>query len=127
MFPPMALGDVVVGFQNRNCLPVLVAAQRPAAGHHHNASIRLDVFELAIPAPGAQQLSTDVLEGCREDRLEQTVSSNLADHFPRPPTVEFLGSAVPECYDVAHVTHANGIMRKIEQAGLLSSFSYFLF
>src|SRR6266404_481559 len=125
MLPPISLGDVVVGLQNRNRGPVVVATQRPPARYHHAASIRLCVLELAFPATCAQQLGIDLVKGCREDSLQQTVGGDLADHFPCPPTVKLLRSAVPECNDVANVTYANGIVREIEQSGPLSSFSYF--
>src|ERR1700693_5656377 len=61
MLAPMALSDIVVGFQNRNCLPLLVSTQRPPAGHHHAASICLGVLNLAFPAAADQQLRLDVV------------------------------------------------------------------
>ena len=51
----------------------------------------------------------------------------LPDRFLRRPSVQLLGPPVPVRDDVIHITDKNGVVREIEQAGLLGSFRHFLF
>ena len=119
---PLEFRDIVVEFQDRLRPLLLVALQRPPAGHHRLSSICLVVHELTLPAAGAQQLRVDFIKRRRENRLQQLVSIHLADHFRCRPPVEFLGAAVPVGDDILHVTHENAVVREIEEVGLLPYF-----
>ena len=65
LLPPLALGDVVVRFQDRNGPPQLVSPQRPSAGYYHLAPVSPGLLEFAVPTPGAQQLRVNLLNRCR--------------------------------------------------------------
>src|ERR1700730_17415027 len=126
LLPPLALGDVVVCFQDRNGLPLLVSPQRPSAGYYHPGSVSPGLLEFAIPTSGAQQLRVNLVNRRREDRLQKLVSA-LADRFLRRPAVQLLSSSIPVSNDVTHITDVNGVVGEIQQAGLLSSFCHFDF
>ena len=84
LLPALALGDVVVGREDRDRAILLVATERPAGRDDHLRSIRFRLRELALPAPGADQLRVDPLERHREDRLEQLVRGFPDRLFGRP-------------------------------------------
>src|SRR5260370_17294804 len=50
-----------------------------------------------------------------------------ADRFLRRPAIQLLRSSVPVSDDVAHIAHENGVVREIQQAGLLGSLRHFDF
>ena len=62
----------------------------------------------------------DFFKRCGENRLHEMVR-HLADGLLHVPSVPFLGAAIPVRDDIAHITDENGVMREIEQAGLLGS------
>src|SRR5690348_515837 len=92
--PPLALGDVIVRFQDRCRPPLLVAPQRPPAGYYHLEPVSPGLPEFAVPAPGAQQFRANLRKRRRKDRPQKLVST-LADRFLRRPPVQFLSSAIP--------------------------------
>jgi len=53
--------------------------------------------------------------------------SALADGFLRRPAVQLLSSPIPVSDDIAQITDENGVVREIQQAGLLGSFRHFDF
>jgi hypothetical protein len=55
-----------------------------------------------------------------EDRLQELVST-LTDRCVCLPPVQFLGAPIPVGDDVAHITDENGVVREIEEAGLLGA------
>src|SRR5260370_28410555 len=48
--PALALGDVVVRFQDRSGPPLLVSPQRPSAGYYHLGSVTPGLREFAVPS-----------------------------------------------------------------------------
>src|SRR5262249_25994566 len=122
--PAPALGDVIVGAQDRNRPAPRVALKRPSARYRHRCSVGPLAVELAFPAAGTQQLRANLIERHRKDRLQEVVSM-LAERFLWPQAVQLLGSAIPVGDDVAHVTDEDGVMREIQEAGLLRSLRHF--
>src|SRR6478735_7757435 len=100
---------------------IVALAQKPRlARDYHLGSISLGVYELAFPPAATQQLRVNLIKRCREDRLQQLVSSNpLSDHILCRPPVELFGRMVPVGDDIIHVAHENAVMREIEETGLL--------
>src|SRR4029077_14326491 len=70
--------------------------------------------------PGAEQFRIDLFKGCWEYRVQQLVSSNLADHFLCRPPVELLRAAIPVRDDIVHITDENGVVREVEETSLLA-------
>src|SRR5436309_894873 len=81
---PSALGDVVVGLQDRQRLPALVPPHRPAARDDDARAIALSVSELPLPAAGAQQLRGDVFKRFGKRRLQQRVRGHPDGVLPLP-------------------------------------------
>src|SRR5260370_5074140 len=126
LLPALALGDVVVRFQDRSGPPLLVSPQRPSAGYYHLGSVSPGLRAFAVPSAGAQQLCANLLNPRRKDRLQKVVRA-LADRFLCRPAEQLLGSPIPVSDDVTHITGENGVVGEIQQAGLLSSFRHFDF
>jgi hypothetical protein len=63
LFGTLALGDVVVGLQDRNRPPLPIPLQRPAARHDELPPGPARVDELTFPATGSQQLCGDFAAG----------------------------------------------------------------
>src|SRR5882724_3271236 len=124
--PPLAIGDVIVGFQNRSRPPVLVSPQGPSARHYHLGSVSPGLFELTVPTVGTQQLRANLLNR-RWKSSPQKLVSTLPGRFLRRPAIQLLCSSIPISDDVTHITDENGVVGKIQQAGLLSSLSHFDF
>ena len=59
--PTLAIADVVVRFQDRHRLPLLVLAQRPSAGYEYTGAVGFCLLQLAFPAAGAQQLLANLV------------------------------------------------------------------
>jgi hypothetical protein len=55
----------------------------------------------------------------------QELVTVLPDRLICRPSVQFLSSSVPIRDDVVEIAHENGVMREIEQIGLLSSYGHF--
>src|SRR5260221_8910788 len=126
LLSPLALGDVIVRFQDRSGPSQLVSPQRASAGYYDLGSVSLGLLEFAVPASGAQHLCANLLNRRRKDRPQKLVSA-LADRFLRRPAVQLLSSAIPVSDDVAHIADENRVVGKIQQVGLLCSFRYFDF
>src|SRR5262249_7444845 len=124
--PPLALGDVIVRCEDCRRPSLLVSSQGPAGRYDQPSSVSPALLEFAVPAPGAQQLSVNLLNRRRIDRLQKLVSA-LTDRFLRRPAIQFLSSLIPVSDEVAHIADENGIVCEIQQAGLLSSFRHFDF
>src|SRR5258708_7296117 len=54
--PPPALGDVIVGFEDRCRPPQFISPQRPSARYRYLGSISPGLLDLSVPTPGTQQL-----------------------------------------------------------------------
>jgi hypothetical protein len=73
-----------------------------------------------------QQLRANFLDRYRKLCLKELMTV-LPDGLLCPPPVQFLGPSIPVQNDVTHIADENGVMREIEQAGLLGSFRDFGF
>src|SRR5882724_11030834 len=86
LLPPPALGDVIVGFQDRRRPPQFISPQRPSAGDYDLGSVSPGLLELAVPTPGTLQICANIVDRRRKGRLQKLVSA-LADRFLRRPAV----------------------------------------
>ena len=119
LFHPLAIRDVVVGFEDRHWASAGVPLQGPSARHDHLDTICPGVHEFAFPAAGAQQLRVDLFKRRREDRLHELVR-DLADRLIALPSVEFRSAQIPVSDDVIHVAHEDRIVRQVEKSGVLA-------
>jgi hypothetical protein len=87
LFGLLAARNIAVNFQNPKRVLLLIAQQRPPACHNYLSFICLDVYELAFPVAGTQQVRFDLLYWRREDGLQEFVSGEPADYFFRRPPV----------------------------------------
>src|ERR1700736_5984483 len=67
LLPALALGDVIVRFQDGGRPPLLVSPQRPSAGYYHPSSVSPGFLEFAVPTTAAQQLRANILNRRRKD------------------------------------------------------------
>src|SRR5882762_3752354 len=74
-FPPLAIGDVIVCFQDRSGTFLLVSTQRPPARHNYFRSVSFGLLELAVPTVGTQQLRANLLDWRRESCPQKLVSA----------------------------------------------------
>src|SRR5260370_37250104 len=116
LLPPSALGDVIVGFQDRRGPPQVISPQRPSARYYYLSSVSPGLLELAVPTPGTQQLRANIINRRRKSRL-QTLVSALPDRFLRRPAIQLLRSPVPVIEDVAHISDDSAVVREIRPAG----------
>ena len=126
LLPASAVADVVVGLEDGHRPLVRVAAQRQAAGQRHLRSVGPGLVQLAFPAARPEQLGPDLLGRDREHRPQELVRA-LADRLLGRVAEQLLGALVPVGDHVVHVAHEDGVVREIEQAGLLRSFRHFPF
>src|ERR1035438_2015819 len=98
--------------------------QRPSACYHHSGCVGLRLPELAFPPAGAQQLRANFIHRYRELGLQELVTV-LSDCLLCRPSVQFLSPSIPIRDDVVDIADENGVMREIEQVGLLSAFGHF--
>src|SRR5262249_49929399 len=96
----------------------------PSARHYHLGSVGFRLLKLTFPTLSAQQLGTDLLYRHRKDCLQELVSM-FADRVLGRPPVQLLRPSIPVGDDVTHVTDKNGVMGKMEQAGVLGSSRHF--
>jgi len=122
--PALAFRDVIVRFQNGNGLLVLVLAARD----HRLAtttSVPSALFFLSSPS---QRPARSNSARTSSIGIGNSVGKNwwtvLSDCLFCPPTVQFLSPSIPVRNDVTHIPDENGVMREIEQAGLLGSFHH---
>ena len=115
---PLALGDVVVRLEDRRGLAGCPAPQGPSTGHHDRRPVAPRVHELAFPASGARQLGHDLGERGGEDGLHAGMG-HRADRLRLRPPVELLRAAIPVGDDVLLVPDEDGVVRQVEQRGLI--------
>src|ERR1700680_3343492 len=118
LLPVFALGDIIAGLHDDGGPPLLVAPQRPPARHDHHGSVCFGVLELAIPASRSQQLRADVLEWRRKSGPQEVVR-RPSDRVLLCPAVQLQSAPIPVSDVVLHITDEDGVVREIQQAGLL--------
>jgi hypothetical protein len=115
----LALGDVRMGFQNRDRAPRLVAAECPAGGDLHLTAIAPHGDEFAFPMSEGLQGGVD-LGAWNWEAGADPIVCQLAGHVCPRPTVQRLGSGIPECHFAVPVTDEHRILRQIQQTGLVA-------
>ncbi|CAN7566164.1 hypothetical protein LJR290_004038 [Variovorax sp. LjRoot290] len=116
---PLVLRDVGIGREDRHRLALLVSLQCQAARHDHRRSVSPVMHQLAFPASGAQHLRFDLLERHGGDGLQQ-LGRGLAERLFSRPSIHLLGAAVPVLDRCFHVAHEHGVVREIQQVGVLA-------
>ena len=99
-------------------LALLVAVQRPAAGHHNARAVAPGMQQFALPPVGPLQLVENVFEAHWQRRLQQ-FGHVSADGFPALPAIQLLGTRVPVGDHAIHVPHHDRVMRLVEQRRLI--------
>ena len=112
-----------------------IAAGRPCSSRRNDqrlatitlGSVGPGLLEFAVPTPGSAAVPRESLQSAPGKRGLQKLVSALADRFLRRPAIQLLRSAIPVSDDVVHIADENGVVREIQQAGLLGSFRHFDF
>jgi hypothetical protein len=120
----LALGDVVVAFQDGHWPPLFVTLEAPTAGHHHFRSIRFGIFKVSFPTPAPLDFRNDIVERYRKNGTQELVRV-FSNRLFRCKPVQFLGSAIPVRYDLIHIANEDRITREIEKPGLLGPYRHF--
>src|ERR1700726_770223 len=120
ILPALALSDIVVRFHDGCRLRLFAAPQRPSAPPQHLGAVSFRSLELAFPTPRTKQLRADVFDWRRKNGAQKFMRPFPNRFFCCEP-VQLLGPPVPVRDEVVHVADEDGVMREIEQAGLLGS------
>src|SRR5262245_16681341 len=117
LFQVLALGDVVVDFENTVAFAVALVLESPAAVDNDGPAIAARVMEFALPMARAPQSVEDSFERLRELRPQQVVR-HLAERLVLSPAVT-LGRAFVPVQDVAlEVADQDTVLCQVQQRGL---------
>ncbi len=75
--------------------------------------------ELPLPPASADQLLRDLFERLGESRVQELVG-DLPESLVVRPSIQGPGSAIPVGDDVVHVSDEDGVVREVEEIGLLA-------
>jgi hypothetical protein len=75
LLPALAISDVVVCFQYRNCPPLLILPQRPSACYHHPGSVGFGLPKFTFPTACTQQLRANFFDRYRKLCLQEFVTA----------------------------------------------------
>ena len=90
---PLAVGDVIVGFQNGNRPSRWAALQCPPARHHDLRPVTPHMNEFSFPASGGQQLRVDRFERRGEVGVQKSISNwPITSALFQPSAFAFLGT-----------------------------------
>src|ERR1700730_16892686 len=81
------------------------------------------MYEFSFPAACTEQLHVDFRQRRWKDCLRELVRY-LVDSLLFGPAVQFLGAAIPVGNDVGHVADEDGVVREVEEAGLLVQYLF---
>src|SRR5271168_1874571 len=88
--------------------------QGPPARHIDLRSVSLRIDELPLPAASTEQLRRDLFKWRGENRPQELVG-DMAERLVLVPTVQLLGTAVPDRYDIIHVAYEDRVVREVEE------------
>src|SRR5581483_253448 len=120
-FRPGLLSDVAVGLEGTDPAAIVVVASGPATGYDASVAVPAGVDEPATPLAGVAHLVDYVVEGNGEFSAQQFMCLP-AYRFGSSPAIQSLGATVPEGDERVPVHRDDGIVRKVEQGGVLPRF-----
>ena len=89
------------------------------AGRRASVSVAAVIDRVGSWGSGAEQRVHDLLEGFRQGGLQELVG-DLADRLRGLPSVQLLRAAVPVGDRAVQVTDEDGVVREVEEIGLLA-------